>query len=140
MKQPIQDALDASNLRLTKDASGEVVSTPLDIVPTKERTMNAYARVMRIMEGDRRSSYEETLKNSACPDLARDYVQLFAWVYIDRHKLAPVKGRDPNPFRGLSDVDCARLLERMIEDICDRSTGRLGPWTNGISVTASARR
>lgn len=31
-------------------------------------------------------------------------------------------------FKGKNAVDCRRIFRRKVEDICDRSTGRLGPW------------
>ena len=40
----------------------------------------------------------------------------------------PRPGDEPNPFFGMNKDDAGNLLQRMLEDICDRSTGKLGPW------------
>ena len=41
-----------------------------------------------------------------------------------------MRGRESrqNPFNGLSEHDCRRALVRFTEDICDASSGRMGPW------------
>lgn len=40
----------------------------------------------------------------------------------------PRPGDEPNPFFGMNKDDAGDLLQRMLEDICDRSTGKCGPW------------
>jgi hypothetical protein len=33
-----------------------------------------------------------------------------------------------NPFRGLGEIDARRALVRFVEDICDKSASKMGPW------------
>lgn len=78
------------------------------------------------------------IATSTCeaPALAREIVALQAFVAASvpgRHtgKWTPQRpGDEPNPFHGLKPDDFGRKFMRMIENICDRSTGipGLGPW------------
>lgn len=62
------------------------------------------------------------------PDLALEVLKLHAWIATRFRK--PRDKDEPNPFYGLSDMDCSRLYTRRLEDVCDRSNARLGfgPW------------
>lgn len=92
----------------------------------------AVARIYRIGEGAKASTYERSVESSECPKLAKQYLETYAY-YMTRTRPPPLHpdGRprtDHNPFRGLSDYDAMRKFVRAVEDICDRSTGKLGPW------------
>lgn len=89
----------------------------------------ACARLHRIMEGAGRSAtLAGAVANSTVPKLAREWMDAYGF-FMTRGGPPPSRGRiDPNPFRGLSDRDASRLLIRMGEDICDRSTGVLNAW------------
>lgn len=92
-----------------------------------DRWRHAKGRVARIMAGA--SSHTDRVRAySTCelPHLAFALFRVYANVVI-RHR-QPRPGDEPNPYFGLSDVDVNRLLQRQVEDICDLSTGRLGPW------------
>ena len=87
----------------------------------------ALGRLRRIVEGATSHS-NPRIATSTCemPDLAYQVFRLHAAVAL-RH-LPPRPGDEPNPFHGLSDVDFGRKLQRLVEDICDKSSKRLGPW------------
>lgn len=86
----------------------------------------ATQRIARILETDARDnvhvSYEGQVKNTAAPSLAREYLRLWG------HYLLPDRNTTHNPFMGMNDRDRAKKFMRAVMDICDRSTGRLGPW------------
>jgi hypothetical protein len=129
-----------AGLRVTKDAKNEAYRpTALYGRPVSERSMNMHARLHRILEGaGGRSTPSEALANATHPKLAKEFVALW-FFFMTRHSAPPVTGIDPNPFRNLSELDAGAKLHRLLENICDRSTGKMGPWTNGISVSGAAR-
>lgn len=88
----------------------------------------AAARIYRLLEGVAKSaSLERAVAGAEYRRLAQEYVEL--WIYYQtRDKPPPVKGKDHNPFRWMSDGDSERMFMRRVEDICDRSTGVLGSW------------
>lgn len=88
----------------------------------------AAARIYRILEGCAKSpSLEAAVKGAQYKGLAQRYME--TWVYFTtRDRPPPVKGTDHNPFRHLSDRDAERKFQRIVEDICDASTGVLGSW------------
>lgn len=97
----------------------------------------AKGRIARILS-DRTEHPDIMVATSTCvaPGLAREVVALQAFIMDSlegRHtgKWRPQRpGDEPNPFHGLKPDDFGRKFMRMIEDICDRSTGipGLGPW------------
>lgn len=88
----------------------------------------AVMRIKRILEGAARApSVEDAVKGAEHAALAQQYMETWAF-YMFRSKPAPLVGTDHNPFRHMSDGDAIRRFVRMVEDICDRSTGRLGSW------------
>lgn len=100
--------------------------------PTKisERWGYAAGRIARILEGVRRdtSSIVVAVEDAELGTLATEYAEVDAWMRM-------YSSENPrNPFRGLSERDAARKYQRLIEDICDRSTGKLGPWYTGPGV------
>jgi len=107
--------------------------------PTKvsERWGYAAGRIKRILEGVRKdtSSLVVAVEDAELGKLATEFANL--WAYFKTFMGPPPRtGPDPNPFRGLSTRDAARKFQRLVEDICDRSTGipGLGPWFTGPGV------
>jgi hypothetical protein len=93
-----------------------------------ERWAHAVKRIERIMEGCARANNLKAAANGAeYGGLATRFAETWAY-YITRSKPSPTRGMDHNPFRGLSDRDASRKFIRMVEDICDASTGVLGSW------------
>lgn len=84
------------------------------------------ARIKRIMEArgnTRQRSLVASLQEVAAPKLARKFVNLFLCY---QSPTMPVKG---NPFREVGNPrDRARMFLRLVEDICDESTGTMGSW------------
>lgn len=96
--------------------------------PDSERAELRNGRVAQITRGATSHS-DPAIAFSTCevPHLAyalyrvkADFTAAFFW--------RPRPGDEPNDFFGLSLTDKGRLLVRKVEDICDLSTGRLGPW------------
>lgn len=91
------------------------------------RWANAVARIYRIGEGAKASSFGRATETAECPKLAKEYLETYAY-FMMRTAPAPIGKTDHNPFRHLSNRDAMRKFVRMVEDICDRSTGKLGAW------------
>lgn len=88
----------------------------------------AVMRIARILEGVAKSSnIEHAIEGAELKRLAHQYAEAYAF-YLTRTRPPPAKGADHNPFRHLSDFDAFRRFIRCVEDICDRSTGKLGSW------------
>lgn len=83
-------------------------------------------RIKRIFEarGDtRQATLAKSLEEVAAPKLAREFMSLLVFWK------APYLKMKANPFYEVeAPRDRARILLRKIEDICDRSTGAMGPW------------
>ena len=82
-------------------------------------------RVRRILEmppGLRAKNMTEMVNACAYPKLARKFVSV--WVFYN----APSMPHPANPFLDLNRADRARKWIRLVEDICDESSGVLGPW------------
>jgi hypothetical protein len=107
---------------------------------TSERWGAAAARIKRILEGVRKdtSSLVVAVEDAELGVLATQYADLWGH-FMTRYQAPPLSGNDRNPFRGMNDRDSARKFQRLVEDICDRSTSRLGAWFNGVSATGFAR-
>lgn len=126
--QEIVDAERETKTRLLDDGDrGEVVRTKLldaSALFSGERWALAGGRIARIIEGvsPNISNVRQACESAAVPHLARDYLETW-WFFMNRFRPSPF-----NPFCGMSEVDACRLLVRKVEDICDRSTGKLGPW------------
>lgn len=88
----------------------------------------AVMRIKRILEGAARSSsIEGAVSGAEYPALAKQYME--TWIYyMTRDRSVPVGKVDHNPFRHLSDGDAMRKFVRFVEDVCDRSTGKLHAW------------
>lgn len=84
------------------------------------------ARIKRILEprGDvRQRSLSQSLIEVTAPKLAREFLHIFLCY---QSPSLPVRA---NPFRAVASArDRARIFLRAVEDLCDRSTGSMGPW------------
>lgn len=87
----------------------------------------AMGRLKRILDGATNHP-DPMVATSTCeiPALAREVFRIQAWVFTRR--VPPRPQDEQNPFYGLSEADYVRVLQRRIEDVCDLSSGRLGPW------------
>ncbi len=129
MSDPVQQAADDAGVRLRvsdkeRPRSHDLVLDQGGIGHPK--WMAAKARIARILEGARQggaSSIAGSIKDAQVPRLAHEFMELTAQYKFGRHRNSKW-----NPFRDLSDGDSARKFVRMVFDICDRSTGRLGAW------------
>ena len=94
-----------------------------DVMKVSARWPYALGRIRRIVEGTSPSSKREVVVATAeCPKLAME-----VWELLANYQLRYRNSR-MNPFRDLTDFDAQRKMQRMVEDICDRSSGKLGPW------------
>lgn len=137
----VAQAAAANGMRVNPAAGAIVRSRVLHGDPTKvsERWGYAAGRIKRILEGIRRdtSSLVVAVEHAELGKLATEFADL--WSHFKTFTgPAPRSGPDRNPFRGLSTRDAARKFQRLVEDICDRSTGipGLGPWYTGPGVAA----
>lgn len=84
------------------------------------------ARIKRIIapRGNvRQRTFTKSLEEMTAPKLAREFLNLFICY---QQPSIPVRG---NPFLEMANPrDRARMFLRKVEDICDRSTGSMGPW------------
>lgn len=141
-------AAEAARVRLTKSEQerrqqaqsyrpGVLYNNPQLI---SERWSCAVGRFRRIIEGlGKSSSVTGAIDGAEYPHLAREAIELWHFYFADRFKPPPLTGIDRNPFRGLSDKDAAGKFMRLVEDVCDRSTGKMGSWYAGLSLTGAAR-
>ncbi len=117
---------------LKVDERGRVVRSRMmhgNPLATSERWGFAAGRIKRILEGVRTdtSSLVTAVEDAELGALATEYADTWGH-FMTRLQAPPLSGNDRNPFRGLSDRDAARKFQRLVEDICDRSTGKLGSW------------
>lgn len=145
---PLAQAAQKARVRLTKSEQerrqqaqayrpGALYADPSLV---SERWSCAVGRFLRIFQGIAKSSdVTKAVSGAEYPELTREAVELWFHYFTDRHRPAPLTGVDRNPFRGMSDKDATRKFMRLVEDVCDRSTGKMGSWYAGISVTGAAR-
>lgn len=94
---------------------------------TDTRWMLARGRAKRIMEGTAAHSDPFVATRTATvPDLAYRLMRIYADFATRNIPRRP--GDEANPFANLKPGDTARVLQRLVEDVCDASSGRLGPW------------
>ncbi len=97
--------------------------TYLDFLAISTRWPYAMGRMKRILEGSQPNRDPIKVAESCeIPDLAVKVLRL------QRNWLMRNRDSRHNPFRGLNQRDALRLYVRAVEDICDQSTRRLGPW------------
>ena len=96
---------------------------------TGERWGYACGRINRILSGiGAATTFGAAVKNAEVPRLAKKFADLWGW-FLTRDMPPPPIGKvDPNPFRHLAPSDAGRKFVRLVEDICDESTGVLGSW------------
>lgn len=129
---PVQEAAQAAGVRVTvtpEDQASQHAADPiLDHAGFKgdPRFVHAKARIARILEGAGQAGAKTIasgIRDAEIPKLAREYVELIAHYKFFRHRRSRW-----NPFLDMSDVDAAKMFVAEIYNICDRSTGRMGPW------------
>ncbi len=91
------------------------------------RAAYAKGRVRRILEGATpHRDLKVACSTATIPALALEIMTLYANLAtrgIPRRIID-----EPNPFAGMSERDASRMAQAILESICDRSSGRLGPW------------
>jgi len=130
--------IDPKPVDLTKGGTVKKRKRNLDILTDKpfhkmdKRAVAAWARIERIIAPadecsrivmDSTKDIREKCQFSETPKLATEF-----WIAYLNYKMFRYSKKYMNPFYGKNDVDCARILQRLVEDICDRSTGKMGPW------------
>jgi hypothetical protein len=142
--------LGKSGLKLLRGERKRFVDRALDTDPSAKNHpwwyAYACARIGRILEGSmptrgafsRDSALESACKTAAHPKCARLFMETYSY-FMTRHRPAPLLKTDHNPFRGLSDRDAWGKWYALVEKICDASTGKLGSWRVGLSITGAAR-
>jgi hypothetical protein len=107
----------------------------LDLPPSiamSERWSLAKGRLVRIMDGAsepvrRGGAYDFRAMTATCGYPAGAYAFLSLWFSFDLR--GAVQTRRHNPFYGLSHRDASLKFVRLVEDICDQSTGTsMGSW------------
>lgn len=102
-----------------------------DAVPKSERAVRMFGRIKQILRprGDigamarRGNTIAESTIECTDPKLSLEFLELWTW-YMPLRALPSPK----NKFYWMSDGDAAKAFIRGLEDICDRSTARFGPW------------
>lgn len=94
-----------------------------DFTAISARWPFAMGRMKRIIAGA--TPNRDPLKVAATCEMPLLAVEL---IRLQRNWLMRHRDSRHNPFRGLDDVSARRALVRFVEDICDRSSGRMGPW------------
>lgn len=94
---------------------------------TDDRQAFAWGRAQWIMQGATVSTNPEIMTSTCVhPKAALALWRIYADFAIRHMKRKIID--EANPYEGLSEEDCGRLLWRKIEDVCDTTTGQLGPW------------
>jgi hypothetical protein len=92
-----------------------------------ERWSRAVARIKRIQTEGCQLGANGVTFIGALGVLAKDYATIYA-CFLFRNQSPTKRGFVRNQFDGMPDADVARLYRRLVEDVCDRSTGVLGSW------------
>ncbi len=133
---PLREALRQTGGRLTKsenDRSEQATAWRPSLLyanPQQQsaRWAAACARVGRICEGAQLSrNFEAACRTATMPKLAARYLETHFYL-MTRNRPHWRPGPDHNPFRGMNDADAVAKFQRLVEDICDASTGVLGSW------------
>lgn len=110
------------------DKPGDMIC---DAVPKSERAVRMFGRIKQIMRprGDiaamarKGNTIAECTIECTDPALSLEFLELWTW-YMPLRGLPSPKNR----FYWLSDGDAAKAFIRGLEDICDKSVGKFGPW------------
>lgn len=117
-------------LKKTEAPEGDAYTSPLYVNPqlVGERWAAAVARVARILRGTGGSNlYTQAVASAGVPTLALKILETYGF-YMNRGTVAPIRGVDHNPYRGLTNRDAFRAFARRIEDICDESNAYFPAW------------
>lgn len=113
---------------IPEEETGDMI---LDATPKSEKAIRMFGRVKQFMRprGDIGAvargggALRDCVVECTDPDLSLEFLELWTWY-------GPLR-RLPNPknkFFLMNDLDAAAAFIRGLEDICDRSTGKFGPW------------
>lgn len=110
------------------DDGGDMIC---DATPKSEKAIRMFGRIKQILRprGDiaamarRGNTIAESTIECTDPKLALEFLELWTW-YMPLRSLPSPKNR----FYWLSDWDAARSFMSELERICDKSTGKFGPW------------
>jgi hypothetical protein len=103
----------------------------LDATPKSERAIRMFGRVKQILRprGDigavarKGGDLRDCTIECTDPALSLEFLELWTWYGPLRALPSP-----KNKFFYMTDTDAAAAFIRGLEDICDRSTGKFGPW------------
>lgn len=103
----------------------------LDATPKSEKAIRMFGRVKQILrprgdiaaEARKGKDLRDCTSECTDPVLALEFLELWTW-YGPLRRLPSPK----NKFFMMTNTDAAMAFVRGLEDICDRSTGRFGPW------------
>lgn len=118
---------------ITHAPRGPQLVPVLDLPPhlVSSRWPFALGRLKRILEGaspafaaDGSIDWRATCSTCGDPKRAYEYMDLKSWFDF---RLTP-QTRRHNPFFGMSSRDAGLKFQAEVENLCDRSSGRLGPW------------
>lgn len=109
-----------------KVVKSRVLDAPISTLTPKQQA--AIARMAFILSTSGGSSdIRKAVGNSELPKLALALAEDWAF-FTTREAPPPVGVVDHNPYRGMTTKDAVRRYMRFVEDICDKSTGSMGPW------------
>lgn len=109
-----------------KVVKSRVLDAPIStLTPKQQAAINRMAYILSTAGGS--SDIRKATGNAEMPKLALEIAEDWSF-FTTREAPPPVNSVDHNPYRGMSTKDAVRRYMRVIEDICDRSTGALGPW------------
>lgn len=103
----------------------------LDATPKSEKAIRMFGRIKQILrprgdiaaEARKGRSLRDCTSECTDPVLAQDFLELWTW-YGPLRRLPSPK----NEFFMMSNTDAAMKFVATLERICDRSTGKFGPW------------
>lgn len=103
----------------------------VDVKNMNKRAVAAFNRIAFITKSEgacdaktlKSEGVEHTFQFMRMPKLAKEFYELYLQYTMFRHTTSV-----HNPFAGKSDEDSALIFQRKVEDICDRSTSKMGPW------------
>ena len=86
----------------------------------------AKGRICRILEGiTPNKDLVKACETATIPALALEVLRMYANFATRGAARRPTD--EPNPFTGLSERDASRMAQAILENICDRSSGRIDP-------------